>query len=149
MSDEHGLSIVFTDEQQVPVDEHRLRAVASRTASAEGAIGEISLVIVEEERMTELNARYMGEVGPTDVLAFPVDGLVDPAPQDGVPVIVGEVFICPAYALRIADDPAELDLLVAHGVLHLLGFDHDTQDGAAQMRSREVAASGRSGAQAT
>lgn len=143
------LSIVFTDEQGVPVDERRLREVASMTAKAEGAIGEISLVIVAPERMAELNARYMGEVGPTDVLSFPVDGLVAAAADDGVPVIIGEVFICPAYALLGNTDLAELDLLVAHGVLHLLGFDHDTEARAAEMREREIAASGRSGARAT
>jgi probable rRNA maturation factor len=66
------------------------------------------------------------------------------------PVLIGEVVICPEVAQKQAGDnfDAELDLLTAHGVLHLLGFDHDDEPGAESMRARELRVSGRAGAQA-
>jgi probable rRNA maturation factor len=78
--------------------------------------------------------------GPTDVLAFPVD---DPAevPVD-VPVLLGDVVVCPSVAARQApehagDYHAELALLVVHGVLHLLGDNHADPDQAAAMQTKE------------
>jgi probable rRNA maturation factor len=68
-------------------------------------------------------------------------------------VLIGEIVLCPEVAAEQAPPGpdglrAELDLLVAHGVLHLLGYDHDTEEAAASMRRREEAACGRSGARA-
>jgi probable rRNA maturation factor len=74
-------------------------------------------------------------------------------PHGSAPVLVGEVVVCPAVAREQA--PAgpdglagELDLLVVHGVLHILGHDHDTEERAAEMRAREQRHAGRAGAQA-
>lgn len=94
----------------------------------------------------------MGEDGPTDVLSFPIDGLT--APKDGIdagPVVIGEVVLCPKVAAEKARDDLdrELDLLVAHGVLHLLGHDHDTEESAARMREREKRITGQQGARAS
>jgi len=155
-----GLHVTLLDEQDLAVDATRLVAVARSAAAAEGAVGEVSLLLVSADRMAELHAEHMGEPGPTDVLSFPVDGLVTELPQPGgPPVLVGEVVVCPAVALaqaqasspRLPDSEglaAELDLLVVHGVLHLLGHDHDTDEAAARMREREQRHAGRSGAQA-
>ncbi len=65
--------------------------------------------------------------------------------------MIGEVVLCPEVAAQQApsDLDAELDLLTAHGVLHLLGYDHDTEAGAEQMRAREHALTGQSGARAS
>ncbi|MGH2687487.1 MAG: rRNA maturation RNase YbeY [Actinomycetota bacterium] len=148
------LSVVLVDDQDLPVDTARLKEVARRTAAAEGAVGEISLLLVDAAHMAELHAEHMGEDGPTDVLSFPVDGLVTEAPPPWAPpVLVGEVVVCPAVARDQAPGgpdalPGELDLLVAHGVLHILGHDHDTEEGAERMRERELRHAGRSGAQA-
>ena len=148
------LHVTLVDEQDVAVDRPRLVAAARSAAAAEGAVGEISLLLVSPGRMAELHEEHMGEPGPTDVLSFPVDGLVTEPPAPGAsPVLVGEVVVCPAVALAQADPgptglDAELDLLVVHGVLHLLGHDHDTQEAAARMREREQRHAGRAGARA-
>ena len=155
MSGDHlPLSLTLYDEQGVPVDAARLQEMARRVAVAEGATGEISLLLVDTPRIADLNAEFLGGTGPTDVLAFPVDGLVTNAGAGGPPVLIGEIVLCPEVALRQAPDGpdglgAELDLLVAHGVLHLLGYDHDSEEAAASMRTREEAACGRPGARAT
>jgi probable rRNA maturation factor len=81
--------------------------------------------------MSTLHERWMGEKGPTDVLAFPMDELDTARPDDPDPgpALLGDVVLCPTVAVRQAraaghsmDD--ELVLLATHGVLHLLGYDH-------------------------
>lgn len=93
-------------------------------------LAELCIKAVDEPTITELNARWMDGVGPTDVLAFPMDelrpGLVNEDPSEGV---LGDLVICPAVAERQGDaaghgTQAELDLLTVHGILHLLGYDH-------------------------
>lgn len=133
------------------VDIDRIVAVATRTAVSEGASGEISITLVGPARMAELNAEHMGKTGPTDVLAFPIDGPRDPGlGEAGPPRMIGDLVLCPEVAAEQATSgvEAELDLLVAHGVLHLLGYDHDTEAGAEQMRLREFDLTGQSGARA-
>ncbi|MEX2587490.1 MAG: rRNA maturation RNase YbeY [Actinomycetota bacterium] len=139
------------DSQSVAVDAARIRSVAARAAQAEGAWGEISVSLVEPDRIAELNARYMGKSGPTDVLAFPIDGKADAEFSSTAPApMIGDLVVCPEMAANQApgDVDAELDLLVTHGVLHLLGYDHDTEAAAEIMRQREFDLIGRSGAQA-
>lgn len=149
------ITLSLDDQQAVPVDFDRLGDVARRVAAGEGATGEISIILVDTDRIAELNIEHLGGTGPTDVLAFPIDGLVTEAVDpDGPPVIIGEVVLCPEVARAQAPPgeagfAGELDLLVAHGVLHLLGYDHDTEEHAAAMREREEAACGRSGARAS
>jgi probable rRNA maturation factor len=146
-----ALTVTVVDEQDVAVDPDRLAAIARATAAAEGATGEISLLLVSASHMAELHMEHLQEEGPTDVLSFPVDGLVTrPPPPGGPPVLVGEIVVCPAVAAAQAEGglDAELDLLVVHGVLHLLGYDHDTEAGAARMRDLEQRHAGRAGAQA-
>lgn len=84
---------------------------------------EAGLAFVDSAEMTELNVQHMGGDGPTDVLAFPIDGIAE-APADQ-PAMVGDVVICPAVAARAPQALAdELALLVVHGALHLVGHDH-------------------------
>jgi probable rRNA maturation factor len=144
--------VELVNEQSLPVDELRIGETARRTAEAESAVGELSILLVDAARMAQLYTDWMGGDGPTDVLAFPVDGLVSETPEH--PVVIGEVVLCPEVAARQAaeaalDLAAELDLLVAHGVLHLLGHDHDTEEAAERMRNRERAVTGRAGARAS
>ena len=141
-------SVVLSDHQQVAVDAERLSEVANRAAAGEGARGEISITLVSDEAMAELNLKYMGHTGPTDVLSFPIDGKVSSSPRQ-TPPMIGEVVLCPSYAARENSDlAAELDLLVTHGVLHLLGYDHDTKSKAELMQAAEIRVLGRYGAEA-
>jgi probable rRNA maturation factor len=97
---------------------------------------ELCIKLVDEETIAELNEKWMGKSGPTDVLAFPLDelrpGLVDEEPEEGV---LGDLAICPTIAERQAEEARakgqpgystddEIDLLTVHGILHLLGYDH-------------------------
>lgn len=118
--------VLFRDEQRVPVDGRRLVALAARALEVLGVDAELSLTLVQPERMAELKERAFGVRERTDVLSFPIDDPADPGPG---PVVLGDVVICPAVADRQAralgrrfDD--ELATLLVHGILHLLGRDH-------------------------
>lgn len=146
------VTVTLNDEQDLEVDRDRVAEVARRSAIAENASGEISITLVSEDRIAELNAQYLGGDGPTDVLSFPIDGLGGPEfDGEAPPLLIGEVVLCPAVAARQTDSrlEEELDLLVAHGVLHLLGYDHESEEGAERMRRRERELTGRSGARAS
>ncbi|MFL5767038.1 MAG: rRNA maturation RNase YbeY [Actinomycetota bacterium] len=114
-------SILISDRQTRPIDEPGLRELAERTLVAEGkASSELSVSFVEEEEIADLHVRYMGEEGPTDVLSFPLED-----DDEGVEIL-GDVVIAPAVAARNNPDvEAELRLLLVHGILHLLGHDHE------------------------
>jgi probable rRNA maturation factor len=100
----------------------RLRDTAGRLGIAEATMG---LMVVAPERMRALNAEHRGIDKATDVLSFPLDGpdLAAGWPADGPPPELGDVVICP----EAAEDP--LPTLVVHGLLHLLGYDHETDEG--------------------
>jgi probable rRNA maturation factor len=143
MSDEPGGPSVAADDQQsdVPLDIAVYGQLAVNVLQGEGADGSLSLVFVDEARMTELHEQYMGEPGPTDVLAFPLHEADDPVPH-GAPVLLGDVVVCPAVASRYANEhdrsvDDELALLVVHGVLHVLGHDHAGVDDTAAMQAAE------------
>ncbi len=123
-------------------------------------LAELSLLFVSEAEITELNVDYMAKEGSTDVLAFPIDAAEaeivlhnqppnrgpDRSPPDlgDMPLLLGDVVICPEVAQRQAPEHAgtlddEMALLVVHGVLHVLGYDHDVPDALATMRARELA----------
>lgn len=100
---------------------------------------EVGLAFISLHEMAELNTAHMGGSGPTDVLAFPIDG-VAPAGSipAGQPAMFGDIVICPAMADRAPQSLAdELALLVVHGALHLLGHDHAELDEAALMKGLE------------
>ena len=120
-ADEGKPSVLISDRQSGPIDEDGLRELAARTLLAEGkASCELSLSFVEEEEIADLHLRYMGEEGPTDVLSFPMED------QDDGVELLGDVVIAPAVAARNNPDvEAELRLLLVHGILHLLGHDHE------------------------
>jgi probable rRNA maturation factor len=127
--------VLVSDRQSHHVDPDALARLAADVLTAEGrADAELSLSFVDEDEMADLHVRYMGEPGPTDVLSFPLD-------EDG---LVGDVVVCPAVAARAnPDDPeGELRLLVVHGVLHLLGYDHEEDEERAAMWERQSRYSG-------
>ena len=100
-------------------------------------------MLVDDEHIRSLNVEYRGNDRPTDVLAFSqLEGKLADAERE--PVAVGDVVVSVETAKRQAVERArpladELDLLVVHGVLHLLGYDDETKAGATEMRQREQA----------
>jgi probable rRNA maturation factor len=117
---------------------------------------EMSVIFVDEQAMSDLNERFLGESGPTDVLAFPMDddvapggrqpdqggrGPGSPAEVSAPPTVIGDVVVCPQVALRQAGEKRSVDdevaLLVVHGVLHLLNYDHAEDQESEAMRKRE------------
>lgn len=137
------MQVVVSDEQSDrPVDTERWAALAEavlRDEAVEGD-GELSLTFVDEAAIAVLNEQYLGHGGPTDVLSFPIED--DPAEAGELPVLLGDVVICPEVAFRNAPDHAgtyedEVALLVVHGILHVLGMDHEDPDEADVMEARE------------
>jgi len=133
-------AVLVSNRQDLPVDETALADLARATLEHEGLREvELSVSFVGEAEIEDLHVRYMDESGPTDVLSFP---LAD-TDEDGVRVI-GDVVICPAVAARnnAADPVAELRLLIVHGILHLLGYDHEEDAEKAEMWARQERYSG-------
>ncbi len=154
------VDVFGADEQSdAPVETRRWVRLASAVLESEGVRDdvEVSLLFVDETAMAELNQRFLGKSGPTDVLAFPIDDDVYEGPRSAdslgpgpgadpdladLPTILGDVVVCPVVAQRNAPAHAgtyddELALLVVHGVLHLLGLDHAQPDEAEKMERRE------------
>jgi probable rRNA maturation factor len=130
---------IADDSPEVTVDLDRWERLAGAALVAEGAVGELTLTFVDASEIASLNEEYMGKVGPTDVLSFPMDD----EPTPGVPTLLGDVVISPAVAAQQFADHAgtlddELALLVVHGVLHVLGHDHAEPEETASMRRREL-----------
>jgi probable rRNA maturation factor len=87
---------------------------------------ELNIRIVAEDEMSELHVKWMDLPGPTDVMSFPMDELKPNSRSEG-PGVVGDIVLCPAFAEKNGKQSLEmeLELLTVHGVLHLLGFDHE------------------------
>jgi probable rRNA maturation factor len=138
-----GVSIEIANESGTAVDEAGLAAVARHVLDGMRVhpLVELSVLLVDEPAMAELHERWLGESGPTDVLAFPMDELRPPhqagarvdrgtgAEPGPLPGLLGDVVLCPRVAADQAakaghDVQAELELLCTHGILHLLGYDH-------------------------
>jgi probable rRNA maturation factor len=90
---------------------------------------ELGIRVVNENEMSELHLKWMNLEGPTDVLSFPMDEIKPNSAADG-PGVIGDIVLCPAYAEKNCKESLEqeLELLTVHGVLHLLGFDHEDND---------------------
>lgn len=128
------MSIEIANESGVEVDTDTILAVARHALTETGVspLAELSILLVDAAYMADLNHRWMGGDGPTDVLAFPMEeGSVDRGPVDdtGEPTLLGDIVLCPEVARRQAATAGhamgdELELLTVHGALHLLGYDH-------------------------
>jgi probable rRNA maturation factor len=156
-----AVEVFAADEQSDhPVDALRWARLAEAVLGEAdlGGDAELSMLFVDEAAMAELNSRFLGREGPTDVLAFPIDedepaesgrspdsggtGPGMPAEPEEVPVLLGDIVICPAVAHRNAPEHAgsyddEVALLVVHGLLHLMGMDHQEDAEAEEMEARE------------
>lgn len=152
--------VFVADEQtDVVLDVARYRALVQFVLAEEAVRPdlELSMLWVDESTMADLHERFMGIDGPTDVLAFPMDqelvesgrqpdqggrGPGAPSEATDAPALLGDLVVCPAVARRQATREGnsvqeELELLVTHGVLHLLGYDHHEDGDRRRMRSRE------------
>lgn len=143
------MTIHFSDEQDDPLEPEPLIALARRVLADEGfdSGAEVSIELVTSDRMTQLNRTHMNRSGPTDVLAFPLESLqpgeVMRSDAGGPPVGLGDVFIAPAVVRRQAGEIGnsfddEMSLMVTHGILHLLGYDHVDDADAELMEGREA-----------
>jgi probable rRNA maturation factor len=153
---------VFVADEQTdhPVECERWAALAEASLRAQKIRGdaELSVLFVDEQTIAALNERFLGHEGPTDVLSFPIeDGPApsgrspdgggngpgwEPPDEDELPTLLGDVVICPAVAFRNAPEHAgtyddEIALLLVHGILHLLGMDHEEETEAERMEALE------------
>ncbi|HEV7870460.1 MAG TPA: rRNA maturation RNase YbeY [Modestobacter sp.] len=131
------MPVEVANESEISIDEQALAGVCRYVLDSLGVspLAELSVLCVDVDYMASLHERWMGEKGPTDVLAFPMDELDTARPDDPDPgpALLGDVVLCPAVAVRQARAAGhsmaeELLLLATHGVLHLLGYDHMEPD---------------------
>jgi probable rRNA maturation factor len=111
--DEHALEQLALEQAKV------LRLCTLAAASAGVEEGHLAISFVAGEQIAALNAEHRGKPAPTDVLSFPID---EAQTLDGVPRELGDVVICPEHT-------ADLYEAIVHGVLHLLGMDHERDAG--------------------
>jgi probable rRNA maturation factor len=100
-----------------PQEVRRLCALATTAVGVED--GHLAIEYVDEQRIAQLNAEHRGKAGPTDVLSFPIDGIAE---DEIVERELGDVVICPEHTVDLRE-------AIVHGVLHLVGFDHETDEG--------------------
>jgi probable rRNA maturation factor len=126
---------IAVPQESVPVDRDRMREVARAVLAGEGQDNaEVSLAFVDNATIHRLNKQFLDHDEPTDVLSFPLSE--GKGRLSGELVIGAEVAQAQAEA-RGHDVQAELALYVIHGLLHLCGYDDQTETGAAEMRERE------------
>jgi probable rRNA maturation factor len=121
------IEVIVEDGVEIGVSTEVLTVAAASTLERLGVFaGHLAIEIVDEPRIRELNREHRAKDTPTDVLSFPVDGepiAAGQAPQvGGGPLELGDVVICPPHT----EDMVEATV---HGVLHLCGFDHETDNG--------------------
>lgn len=126
------MSIEITNESGIEVDEASIQRLLTfgLDLMRVHADADVAVLFVDESAMERLHVQWMDEPGPTDVLSFPMDEL-RPGTDDRVtpPGLLGDIVVCPQVAEAQAKEAghstlAEIQLLTAHGLLHLLGFDH-------------------------
>lgn len=126
------MSIEISNETAIEVDTDSVLRLANfvRDELKLHPAVDLGIIFVDEDPMAELHVKWMDEPGPTDVLSFPMDELrpgsdLLPSPEG----VLGDIVVCPQVAMRQAETAGhpmmnEVLLLVTHGMLHLVGFDH-------------------------
>lgn len=132
------MEVFLANEQGEPVDETRLAQLARHALSSEevDSGAELSILLVTTDHIHRLNSRFAGDDYPTDVLAFP---MMEDDEDNGL--LLGDVVVCPSIAKENAKKlgrtlPDELETLVVHGTLHLLGYDHQGPQDKSKMDNR-------------
>jgi probable rRNA maturation factor len=131
------MDVFIANEQEIPVPEARLSALARHALDCLNVDGtaELSVLLITADHMRRLNARFAGEDRATDVLAFPM------MEEEEGSLLLGDVVVCPEVARANARDrdealERELEILLVHGTLHLLGYDHQGAEDKARMDER-------------
>lgn len=123
MNVEQGLDVEILAEpphgEELLHEQKVRRLCALAAASADVHSGHLAIALVDEDQIAALNAAHRGKASPTDVLSFPIDGAVV---LDGVPRELGDVVICPPHTRDLYE-------AIVHGVLHLVGMDHECDAG--------------------
>jgi probable rRNA maturation factor len=144
------IGVLIDENLEGNLDESWLKSVATQVLVAQGITSavELGLVIATQKRVQQLNQSYLGRDEPTDVLAFSaveevgVDFPPFVPPPDGV-LHLGEVIISYPQAVIQAGEhqhsiKKEIAILIIHGILHLLGYEHDKPELECQMRAKEA-----------
>ena len=154
-----SIDVFAADEQEDhPIEVARWAELTKKVLISRGVKGEteVSLLFVDEDAIAALNEQFLGKSGPTDVLSFPIEDEPGPTgrspdlggsgpgaqPAEGALTLLGDVVICPSVAARNATEHEvtledEIALLVVHGLLHLLGLDHQEDAEAERMEALE------------
>jgi probable rRNA maturation factor len=143
--DEQQIAVEISDEVgQALLDEAQVAAIVRHVLGQEGCPvpAEVSVSFVDAAQMQELNRDYRGIDRPTDVLSFNIDDEDEFDPEDGEAFMVGDVILCPevvegqaaGFGNTVAD---EARLLLVHGCLHLMGYDHEVPQEAEHMEALE------------
>jgi len=126
--------VLLNRQRRRPVRPERLRRLLEAAARSLGVSGEVALVLTRDPAVRALNARYRGKDQPTDVLSFP-----GPGGDAGLGDIVVSVDTAERNARRQGRTlQRELDVLALHGFLHVLGYDHETDDGTMDRLERRL-----------
>lgn len=151
------MNVFIVDEQDDPLPGGDMLDLVELVLRREGVPedSEVAIVFIDDVEMTGLNERHRGAIGPTDVLSFPLEETEPGRPLErdpaGPPLNLGDVFIAPRVVRNNATRSGvefadELALMIVHGLLHLLGWDHEEEAEAERMEERErqlLAAAGR------
>lgn len=134
------MSIEIANESGHEIDEREFAALARYVLDQMHVHpqAELSILFVDVPAMTELHVRWLDEPGPTDVMSFPMDELRPGSQAEPAQGILGDIVVCPEVAAGQAREAGhsaqeEMLLLVTHGILHLLGFDHAEEDERTEM----------------
>ena len=143
------MKVQIIDEQDSSVDVGLLGRLVEAVLAEEGYPRGcmVDVTLVADGRIAEMNSRHRGFEGPTDVLSLPLE-MIEPGTHSrsgdrgGPPLHLGDVVIAPDYVGRRAasggrDFDEEMGLMVVHGILHLLGYRHDSDSQASIMEDRE------------
>lgn len=122
------MKIELVNNSNFKCDEAAILSVAKYSLKKMGVHpdSELGIRFVNEDEMSKLHIKWMDLPGPTDVLSFPMDEIKPNSSSNG-PGVIGDIVLCPAFAEKNGKQSLaeELELLTVHGVLHLLGFDHE------------------------
>lgn len=122
------MKINLENKTNYQLDEARLISLADFSLTKLGIHpdSELGIRLVNEIEMEELHQKWMNLSGATDVMSFPMDEIKPDSASNG-PGIIGDIVLCPEFAAKNGKQSTdlEIELLTVHGVLHLLGFDHE------------------------
>jgi len=143
------MNVEVSGARRSDIDEAELAQFAASILDREAVAREsvLSVTFLDSDSIARLNSDHMSKEGPTDVLSFPIEDASPGNPPvrtlDGPPVELGDIFICEDIVQAHANEYGvpfynELHLMVTHGVLHILGWDHQTEAETEAMEIREA-----------